>query len=215
VDCCAHVCWPAFDPHSGVLHVDDPLGIESCHNYLDHGESQPTLANLLPSAMKPGDSFPSDMKHGENQLTASYGENQLTVNYGEYHPAIKDHSKDLDNDGEITTKLIFTIATDDPITNAPNDSIRLSIISLCGDGGQCTHTCIVQAMECFHAHVSQAIEVHDKDLDNDGGIITKLISTITTDDPITNVPIDRICDTDVPIDRICLIVISLCGTSLV
>jgi hypothetical protein len=31
----------------------------------------------------------------------------------------------------------------------------LSIISHCGDGGQCTHTCIIQAMECFHAHVSQ------------------------------------------------------------
>jgi hypothetical protein len=30
------------------------------------------------------------------------------------------------------------------------------------------------------------IGIHDKDLDNDGEITTKLISTITTDDPITN-----------------------------
>jgi hypothetical protein len=57
------------------------------------------------------------------------------VNYGEYHPAIKDHSNDLDNDGEITTKLTSsTTTTDDPITNALNESIHLSIISLFGDG---------------------------------------------------------------------------------
>jgi hypothetical protein len=113
VDCCAPESRPVFDPHSGVLHLDDPLGIKSRHNYLDHGESQPILANLLP----------------ENQtLTASYGENQPKVNYGECRPAIKDHSKDLDNDGEITTKLISTIATDDPITNAPNDSTCLSLL---------------------------------------------------------------------------------------
>ena len=40
------------------------------------------------------------------------------MDYGECLPAIKDHSKDLDNDGEITTKIISTIATDDPITGA-------------------------------------------------------------------------------------------------
>jgi hypothetical protein len=39
VDCCAHECRPAFDPHSHDLHLGDPLGVESRHNYLDHGES--------------------------------------------------------------------------------------------------------------------------------------------------------------------------------
>jgi hypothetical protein len=114
------------------------------------------------------------------------GENQPTENYGECHPAIKDHSKDLDNDGEITIKLISTIATDDPITNAPNESTCLSIISLCGDGGQCA-----RAWECSNVHVSQVIGVHDKNLDNDGEITTVLISTIATDDPITDVLINR------------------------
>jgi hypothetical protein len=157
VDCCAHECWPAFDPHSCDLHLDDPLGVESCHNYLDHGESQLTLANLLPF---------------------NYGENQLTVDYGECLPAIKVHSKDLDNDGEITTKLISTITTNDPVTDA---------LLLYGKDSQQTRACIIQqANECFHAHVSQVIGIHDKDLDNDGEITTKLISTITTDDPITN-----------------------------
>jgi hypothetical protein len=56
-------------------------------------------------------------RYKENRLTARNGENQTTENYGECHPAIKDHSKDLDNDGEITIKIISTIATDDPITN--------------------------------------------------------------------------------------------------
>jgi hypothetical protein len=109
----------------------------------------------------------------EIQLTVDYGENQLTVDYGECLPAIKDHSKDLDNDGEITTKIISTIATDDPITNA---------LLLCGKDSQQPHACIVS----FHAHVSQVIGIHNKDLDNDGEITTKLISTITTDDPITD-----------------------------
>ena len=146
VDCCAHECWPTFDPHSCDLHLDDPLGVESCDNYLDHGESQLTLANLLPF---------------------NYGENQLTVDYGECLPALKVHSKDLDNDGEITTKLISTITTDDPVTDA---------LLLYGKDSQQIRACIIQ----------QANEIHDKDLDNDGEITTKLISTITTDDPITN-----------------------------
>jgi hypothetical protein len=114
------------------------------------------------------------------------GENQLTEKYGECHPAIKDHSKDLDNDGEITIKLISTIATDDPITNAPNDSTCLSIISLCGDGGQCN-----RAWERSHVHVSQVIGVHDKNLDNNGEITTMLIATIATDDSITDVLTNR------------------------
>jgi hypothetical protein len=74
------------------------------------------------------------------------------------------------------------------------------------DDGQSTCAYIVQANECFHAHVSQAIGVHDKDLYNDGEITTMLISTtIATDDPITNVLIDHSCSS----------VISFCGTSLV
>jgi hypothetical protein len=115
------------------------------------------------------------------------GKNQSTENYGECHPTIKDHSKDLDNDGEITIKLISTIATDDPITIAPNGSTCLSIISLCGDGGQCTRTW----GERSYVHVRQVSGVHDKNLDNDGEITTKLISTIATDDPITNAPFNR------------------------
>lgn len=70
------------------------------------GEVQPTFKHV--------DSF----AHKEIQLTVDYGENQLTVDYGECLPAIKDYSKDLNNDGEITTKIISTITTDDPITNA-------------------------------------------------------------------------------------------------
>ena len=77
------------------------------------------------------------------------------------------HSKDLDNDGEITIKLISTIATDEPLTDA---------LLLYGKDSQQIHACIIQ----------QANEIHDKDLDNDGEITTKLISTITTNDPITN-----------------------------
>jgi hypothetical protein len=136
-----HQCWPAFGPHSG----------ESRHNYLDHGESQLTLAkNLLPFDMKHGDSF----SHGEeNQLTVDYGENQLTMNYGECLPAIKDHNKDLNNDGEITTKLICKIATDDPtIPDAPIDCICSSIVSICGDDGQCTRApaCHVHFVNACH-----------------------------------------------------------------
>jgi hypothetical protein len=42
------------------------------------------------------------------------------------------HDKDLDNDGETTTKLIPTIATDDPIsTDVLIDRIWLSVISFC------------------------------------------------------------------------------------
>jgi hypothetical protein len=173
VDCCAHECWPAFDPHSRDPHLGDPLGAESRHNYSDHGE---TLANLLPSDM------------GEVQPTFKRGDSfahteipPLTVDYGECLPAIKDHSKGLDNDGEITTKIISTITTDDPIIDA---------LLLCGKDSQQPRECIV----CFHAHVSQVIGIHAKDLDNDGEITTKLISTITTDDPITkNTPIDCVC----------------------
>ena len=44
----------------------------------------------------------------------------------------------------------------------------------------------------IHAHVIQAVKDHDKDLDNDGEITTKLLSTIATDDPITNLPIDSV-----------------------
>ena len=54
-----------------------------------------------------------------------YGENQPTMDYGECLPAIKDHSKDLDNNGEITTKLISTIATHDPVTNSMIDHVCL------------------------------------------------------------------------------------------
>jgi hypothetical protein len=117
-------------------------------------------------------------------LPFNYGENQLTVDYGECLPAIKVHSKDLDNDGEITTNLISTIlATNDPITDA---------LLLYGKDSQQSRACIVQANECFHAHVSQVIGIHDKDLDNDGEITTKIISTIATNDCI-NTRIDRIC----------------------
>jgi hypothetical protein len=114
----------------------------------------------------------------------------LTVDYGECLPVIKDHSKGLDNDGEITTKIISTIA--DPITDA---------LLLCGKDSQQPHACIVS----FHAHVSQVIGIHNKDLDNDGEITIKLISTIATDDLITkNTPIE---------DRICLSSTSPCGTN--
>jgi hypothetical protein len=117
------------------------------------GEVQPTF--------KCGDSF-------------AHTENQPTMDYGECLPAIKDHSKDLDNDGEITTKIISTIATEDPITDA---------LILCDKGSQLS----------FHAHVGQVIGIHDKDLDNDGEITTKLISTIATNDPVTNAMIDHVC----------------------
>jgi hypothetical protein len=149
----------------GIIHLGDPLSatvIKSHHHSSDHGESQPTLVNLLPF---------------------DYGENQLTVDYGECLPAIKAHSKDLDNDGEITTKLISTITTGEPLTDA---------LLLYGKDSQQSHACIIQANECFHAHVSQVIGIHDKDLDNDGEITTKLISTITTNNPITNTLINHI-----------------------
>ena len=48
-----------------------------------------------------------------------------------------------------------------------------------------------RAWECSNVHVSQVIGVHDKILDNDGEITIMLISTIATDDPITNVLINR------------------------
>ena len=63
--------------------------------------------------------------------------------------------------------------TDDPIVDA---------LLLCGKDSQQPHACTVS----FHAHVSQVIGIHNKDLDNDGEITTKLISTIATDDPITD-----------------------------
>jgi hypothetical protein len=124
VDCYAHECWPAFDPHSRDPRLGDPLGAESRHNYSDHGE---TLASLLPSDM------------GEVQPTFKRGDSfahteipPLTVDYGECLPAIKDHSKGLDNNGEITTKIISTITTDDPITkNTPIDHVNASVTSPC------------------------------------------------------------------------------------
>jgi hypothetical protein len=84
----------------------------SIHATRDYGSSQPTLASLLPF---------------------NYGESQLTVDYGECLPAIKVHSKELDNDGEITTKIISTIVTDDPITNTWIDHTCSSVISPCGN----------------------------------------------------------------------------------
>jgi hypothetical protein len=145
VNCCEPECWPAVDPLCAGFH----------HNFLDHGESQPTLANLLP--------------------IVSYGESQLTVDYGECLPAIKVPSKDLDKDGEITDALLL-YGKDSPQSRA----------------------CIVRANDCFHAHVSQVIGIHDKDLDNNGEITIKLISTIATDDPISNTPINHICSSVTP-----------------
>jgi hypothetical protein len=62
-------------------------------------------------------------------------------------------------------------------------------------GDQCLHVHIIPMMEhLVHIHASQAIKVHeDKDLDNDGEITTKLLSTITTNDPIIDTPVDHIC----------------------
>jgi hypothetical protein len=48
-------------------------------------------------------------------------EDHSKVDYGECLPVVEDHSKDLDNDGEIYTKVISTITADDPI----NDLLKL------------------------------------------------------------------------------------------
>jgi hypothetical protein len=143
-----------------MMYMLDPphsCDIGSLYNYLDHGESAYAINALI---------------NGESacaMLMPIVGPNDVTpiAFHACIVQAIKDHSKELNNNGEITTKIISTIATDDPITDA---------LLLCGKDSQQPRTYIL----CFPAHVSQVIGTHAKDLDNDGEITTKLISTITT-----------------------------------
>jgi hypothetical protein len=87
------------------MHSDDApiIPMDSCFAF------HHSTVEMLPPATGPPCRLVSD----------NYGESQLPVDYGECLPAIiKVHSKDLDNDGEITAKLLSTITTDEPITTA-------------------------------------------------------------------------------------------------
>ena len=52
--------------------------------------------------------------HGESHAFVITHCHNPSVKTLDHWPAIEDHNKDLDNDGEITTKLISTVASDNP-----------------------------------------------------------------------------------------------------
>jgi hypothetical protein len=147
-------CIPSFlsvpmDEKQCVQDVADPLSadatpkltarpvIESHHHSLDHGESLPSLDHgESPPTLDHGESPPT-LDHGESLhpndqafLVPPQEDGQPT--HANVIPAVNDHDKDLDNDGEITTKLLSTIATDDPNTDVPINSVYYGVALLHG-----------------------------------------------------------------------------------
>jgi hypothetical protein len=125
------------------LHLADPLSvdmtlklttkpiIESCQHSLDHGEGVPTLDHgeiqPMPFAIQPLLIVDSN----DRAFLMSSQENGQPI-HAHVIQAAKDHDKDLDNDGGITTKLLSTIASDDPITDVLINSVYYGVALLHG-----------------------------------------------------------------------------------
>jgi hypothetical protein len=203
-------CWLVFDPNSC-----DVANSDSRHNYLAHGEDNTLMPIIDPQDLggctflmpqkKDGQCFQAHIVRAledyENELRKEPERIQFvcSVNDGQFQD---DELVSYGNLLELVSygDLLDLLELEDhgegqPIPIAvPNNLVCQTFLMLQQEDSPRLHARIVQALEQpVHTHVSQVVEVHEKDLDNDGEITTKLLSTIAANNPITDVPLNSVC----------------------